>query len=766
MTKRSNMYQKTRNTKHIIFIICMIVVLLVVYAASMLDRNQKSLELAYSYAYNILQDNTQEQKNIFILGIKEKYKILHVISRYVELRQSEISDEMIAEALSILAKNNFDTLFIAGKDGMAYTYDGVKIDVSSYDFFKKAMQGKDAIERRSGILDGKKKFIFASPLFSKGKVVGAIIGCSEQHAFEAMLISQAYHAKAYSFVCDSNGTIIINSNHRSAIEQEYNIFDAITSSYSPDDKELLALRRNIEEGYSGSIAYTLHGAQRYAAYTALGINNWFIFNVVPESVIDYDAQKITSIEIFFIAITIFITLCIILSIVIFERRNGATLRKHYEDMVTREEFFRIAMQNSTMGMWEYDIKKHCITQNDYSIKFHGLDKIIPDVPESLVHSGFVHPDSVNDFYALYARLQAGEENVEGTFCVQNAEKNGWCFERIQYTTLFNQEGEPYRAIGVGYDVSEKQELEQSYKTELHYLQALTDDVMGMAIFDLESEKQQKIEMRNEEENILFSTNSLRSFFASEANFISSDISIKNLFQLISYDTIQDFLRKEENREFEYIRDFLDGTKKWILFTMHLRISPHNGHRMLFVYSRDIDDQKRKEVELLKAATTDSLTSLYNHEATLQRIDSVLQDAKQRGMHALFIIDLDRFKNINDTLGHQGGDRALCTMAAMLQKNFRADDVLGRIGGDEFIAFMKNVPTADIIELKAAELVKSLHILLCEDNEKQCMLSASIGVAIAQEGDTVQTLYKKADAALYDAKAQGRNGYALYKTEPK
>ncbi|MDD2966878.1 MAG: cache domain-containing protein [Desulfovibrionaceae bacterium] len=248
MTKHSNIYQKTRNTKHIIFIICLIVVLLVVYTASMLARNQKSLELAYSYAYDILQDNTQEQKNIFILGIKEKYKILHVISRYVELRRSEIPDEMIAEASSLLAQKTFDTLFIAGKDGIAYTYDGVKIDVSGYDFFKKAMQGKDAIERRRGILDGEKKFIFASPLLSKGKVVGAIIGCSKQYDFEAMLISQAYHAKAYSFVCDSNGTIIINSNHRSAIEQEYNIFDAIASSYSPEDKELLTLKKILRRG--------------------------------------------------------------------------------------------------------------------------------------------------------------------------------------------------------------------------------------------------------------------------------------------------------------------------------------------------------------------------------------------------------------------------------------------------------------------------------------------------------------------------------------
>ena len=762
MKKKENISIQSKNSKYIVFILFLIVILLVVYAISIFDKNRRAKHLAYVYANETLQDNTRDQKNIFTIALEEKYKILHIFSRYIELKKNEISDAKVQKVISRLSDTNFDRLFIANKKGIAYSIDGLTIDVSQLDFFKKSLQGKNAIEIKRDILSKDNKFIFSVPIFSKDTVVGAVFGSSSQKNFEEILVSQAYSNKAYSFVCDESGTIIIKSNHKSAIEQKYNIFDTIRISRSA--AVVATVKNHFDDGKYGEISYTLNNKKRYATYTPLGVNNWFMFNVVPESVIDYDAQSITKTEFISIGVIIVVASFIILCVVVWERSNNEVLRESYEELVAREEFFRIAMRNTTISMWEYDIKRQCIIQNDYALKVHGFDKIIENVPESLVQSGFVHPDSINDFYALYKGLAAGEAMLEGVFCIQNKDKTGWNFEHIEYTTLFNQDGEPYRAIGVSYDVSEKQKLEQAYKTELHYLQTLTDDVVGMAIFDLELEKQQKIQMKNEEENILFATDSLRSFFASEANFIASDVKIKKIFQMLSYETIQDFLNKEENREFEYQRNFLDGIKKWIHLTMHFRVSPHNGHHILFIYSRDIDEQKRKEEELLKAATTDSLTNLYNHEVTLQQIDSILHDTTQQGSHALFVIDLDRFKKINDTLGHQGGDHALCTMAAMLQKNFRTGDVLGRIGGDEFIAFMKNVPSVALVESKASELVKSLHILLCGGNNKECVLSASIGVAFSQTGDTVQTLYKKADAALYTAKAQGRNGYALAKTE--
>ncbi|MFR5880088.1 MAG: hypothetical protein ACLUEQ_04360 [Cloacibacillus evryensis] len=113
------------------------------------------------------------------------------------------------------------------------------------------------------------------------------------------------------------------------------------------------------------------------------------------------------------------------------------------------------MENTTLSVWDYDLKTKEIIQTGQSIALHGFAAVVPGVPESLIESGFVHPDSAAAFLALYDRLFRGEKNPEGVFLVRNAARDGWWYEHIQYRTLFDQKGRPYRAIGMSMDVTEK-----------------------------------------------------------------------------------------------------------------------------------------------------------------------------------------------------------------------------------------------------------------------------------------------------------------------
>ena len=124
-------------------------------------------------------------------------------------------------------------------------------------------------------------------------------------------------------------------------------------------------------------------------------------------------------------------------------------------------------------------------------------------------------------------------------------------------------------------------------------------------------------------------------------------------------------------------------------------------------------------------------------------------------HAFIIIDLDHFKRINDLHGHSYGDKVLKETARRIRQHFRSDDIIGRIGGDEFIAFIKNIPSKEFLIQK---LEKLRHIAI----PSHSFLTCSMGICLTSNyGFDFASLYEKADIALYHSKAHGRNCYTFY-----
>ena len=155
------------------------------------------------------------------------------------------------------------------------------------------------------------------------------------------------------------------------------------------------------------------------------------------------------------------------------------------------------------------------------------------------------------------------------------------------------------------------------------------------------------------------------------------------------------------------------------------------------FLENIDSQVRREENLLQKANIDQLTGLYNKSAAEQFISEILSSDKNAN-HALFCIDLDNFKNINDTFGHLYGDKVLKELSGGIKELFRKSDILGRFGGDEFVIFVPNMPNIEFIEAKAVELNKCLHRTY-RDGNTELTVSASIGIAVyPKNGDTYKT----------------------------
>ena len=175
---------------------------------------------------------------------------------------------------------------------------------------------------------------------------------------------------------------------------------------------------------------------------------------------------------------------------------------------------------------------------------------------------------------------------------------------------------------------------------------------------------------------------------------------------------------------------------------------------------DIDEEKRMMEDLRRRAELDALTGLYNHAEMERRAEQYLA-GKPETVCAMFVIDVDNFKQVNDRPGHLFGDAVLAELAAGMKKLTRKSDVIGRIGGDEFAMFLKDIPSSQVAEDKARKLLEMFEQLF--RGEKQAVeVTCSIGLAIYPwDGNDYQALYHCADLALYQAKSQGKNQYARY-----
>ncbi len=179
---------------------------------------------------------------------------------------------------------------------------------------------------------------------------------------------------------------------------------------------------------------------------------------------------------------------------------------------------------------------------------------------------------------------------------------------------------------------------------------------------------------------------------------------------------------------------------------------------------DITDRKEAEASALETAMTDSLTGILNRLG----FETRLTEKFQRGYRssdttlALLLIDLDRFKQVNDTHGHDAGDLVLIGVANLLKRLIRKTDLVGRLGGDEFVVLLSSVASIEALESIAQKIVEGVARPFDLGGGRVANIGASIGIAISRYASSNQEqLFKQADEAMYQAKKAGRDTYRFY-----
>lgn len=201
-----------------------------------------------------------------------------------------------------------------------------------------------------------------------------------------------------------------------------------------------------------------------------------------------------------------------------------------------------------------------------------------------------------------------------------------------------------------------------------------------------------------------------------------------------------------------------GEQEWfrancaVLYDAHKR--PIKGIGKIVNIQAELTEKQVLE----EKANTDALTGLYNKAYCEAIVHHYFENLEQGKTAAMLIIDFDHFKQVNDTLGHLGGDRAIAFLAETLRGIFRSDDTLGRWGGDEFLVFIENIKDKKVVVEKVKKFCALMDIdFVHEENTHH--ISVSVGIAFSNDKSSYQTIFHSADEALYEVKRSTRNGYS-------
>ena len=228
---------------------------------------------------------------------------------------------------------------------------------------------------------------------------------------------------------------------------------------------------------------------------------------------------------------------------------------------------------------------------------------------------------------------------------------------------------------------------------------------------------------------------------------------------------KNFIDRMRNHESQVVQQEFrircrDGRIIWVMAQGSL-VPDYDGDDAYICIFIDITAQKERESEARMRSHTDQLTGALNRSAFIEQMNSGFH--KKKGRHALVMLDIDDFKGINDELGHMAGDAALRQTAATLRSALRGEDIIGRIGGDEFLIAMINIPNEEVLRQRCAEICRRVkNIRVCGRQ-----ISVSLGVAAyPADAQGFEELYRCADTAMYETKRCGKSGYCIYSSELK
>ena len=434
------------------------------------------------------------------------------------------------------------------------------------------------------------------------------------------------------------------------------------------------------------------------------------------------------------------------------------------ELYLNEKRLSIALEQTVNVLFDYDVTTNRMFLKSGHLGNGVIGEIIDEPGMTLVDRGILHEDYQEVFENMCQQITESEDFATGELLIRYEPDSSYIWTKAVLRNIYKEKGISRWAVGVFEDISLQKSAELALKREKKYRQAMLADTLASAEINLTKNVVEKTKgiWKKRQESTIWIYDELVEITANEA--VYEEDRYYYLTMASRQAMVQMYLQGETEINCEHRRLDREGNARWMLLTAHLVKEPVSGDLKALIYLKDIDTKKKEELEIRFQSQRDSLTGLYN-KGTSERLmkEELLKERPSHLNHAFIIIDLDHFKEINDNYGHQYGDEVLKRTARILTDTFRADDIIGRLGGDEMVVLMRNIPETDVV----IEKLKQLETNFKSISLKKEPVTASIGVAIFDEhGTSYDELYQNADIALYRAKEKGRNCFALFSLQEK
>lgn len=423
-----------------------------------------------------------------------------------------------------------------------------------------------------------------------------------------------------------------------------------------------------------------------------------------------------------------------------------------EKLSKTSQLFDIMQTLSDELLWQIDIPQKILIRKANTKNRFVTTTEVTNFPESIYNSDYVYPEDKEIYKIAVENMMNGQEG-DCIVRLKPSESDFYEYRKLIWLPLYDDDGSVTEVYGKSLNIHDKMELEHTIShinKQFDIIEKITNETLLFVDFKtrmlmFRGNQASEICLDEMEEN--FPDCMFPYIFPDELEHFkkfSAEI-------LLGIDKNITFRMKVASQEEKY---------EWFQMDCYM-IYDSDGHPEQIVGTlKNVEMQQ----EMLRRANTDLLTGCLNKMAFLEKVTEILESSKNGEKHALFFLDLDNFKYVNDNLGHAFGDFLLQELGHRLRNNVRSHDLIGRVGGDEFVIFLQNMQTNNILLGKAKIFLSTISEDFIQNDKHHC-IHGSLGISIFPEhGNTYEELYHHADLALYRSKGNGKNTVTLYENQ--
>lgn len=725
---------------------------------------KKSIEHTFKVNENRLREFSGLNAGTFKLEMEKASGYMKICAEAFSRLDSFFDDDASAFLKEVESYGGFYKVWIAGADGKGYDEEGGSIDISYREYFQRAKAGESGIsDVLHSAYNQQDVFCVYTPIVKEGQIAGVLIGAFAVDRLTLDTANTQFSGKGYAYVFDREGKMIIHSDGTSKMIQEKNIWDFFAQADYRNECCHEEFRNSVESGKSGIVYYQLENHEQMGYYEPVGINDWYMFSVVREDEImsysdlinQYAFDLVAEITLCFFVMTISVILYV-------NHAHKNVWKSNYLLKITNQRF-RIAVDQLVTDIVQYDLRDRKLIRIGKNIAENMEEELIHDLKSDLIKGREIEQESLSALFHLL------EEVVRGSMretCIIKAITGDGLIEwyKVVFTNTMFKKQPSDRAIGTIEDMTKEKETEIQFAHEEQQRKAMLGEIFSIFVANLTKGKfvsahgsqterfYVDTELCDEQEIQRLVGEKISS---ADKAMVEQELSLERLKSK--------YLAGLSKTELEFRNDEEGNAQRWLKATVNFVVDPESKDVMAYFYLADITQTKLSQLALIKDAERDGLTGLYNRHTARKLIREFLAatDLKSGQIHAFILLDLDRFKHINDTYGHLSGDFLLEKFGKGLEQVFRQTDILGRFGGDEFVIFVKYASSVKNVE----KLLKKVNLLLNDirlPQDEHYQVTSSSGVCIVpHDGTELRDLYQKSDIALYAAKKAGRNCYKFY-----